>query len=158
MQSEIAGSVAKELKIALLGNNQTTIGTAPSNESLDAYNAFLQGNFYAARHSAEDFRKAIGYYEKAVQLDPNYALAYASLSNIASNLVYNFSSPTTQEGKETVARAREAADTALRLAKALGTTPEFWLNLQARYAVEVTKPKIKRDLETIETAPAVVAA
>ena len=51
-----------------------------------------------------------------------------------------------------------SADTALRLAKALGTTPEFWLNLQARYAVEVTKPKIKRDLETIEAAPAAVAA
>ncbi|SDT17824.1 HigA family addiction module antitoxin [Bradyrhizobium canariense] len=51
-----------------------------------------------------------------------------------------------------------SADTALRLAKALGTTPEFWLNLQARYAVEVTKPKIKRDLETIEMASAAKAA
>jgi antitoxin HigA-1 len=43
-----------------------------------------------------------------------------------------------------------SADTALRLAKALGTTPEFWLNLQTRYEVEITKPKIKGDLETIE--------
>src|ERR1700756_1114491 len=51
-----------------------------------------------------------------------------------------------------------SADTALRLAKALGTTPEFWLNLQARYAVEVTKPKIKAELEAIEVAPAAVAA
>jgi antitoxin HigA-1 len=51
-----------------------------------------------------------------------------------------------------------SADTALRLAKALGTTPEFWLNLQARYAVEVTKPKISRDLEMIEAAPIAVAA
>lgn len=51
-----------------------------------------------------------------------------------------------------------SADTALRLAKALGTTPEFWLNLQARYAVEVTKPKIMRDLEAIEMAPAAAAA
>ena len=115
VQSEIAGSVAKELKIALLGNNQTTIGAAPSNENLDAYTAFLQGNFYAARHTAEDFRKAIGYYEKAVQLDPRYALAYANLSNIASNLVYNFGNPTSKEGQEIVVRAREAADTALRL-------------------------------------------
>lgn len=115
VQSEIAGSVAKELKIALLGNNRSTVGTAPSNENLDAYNAFLQGNFYAARHSAEDFRKAIGYYEKAVQLDPRYALAYANLSNAASNLVYNFGNPTTKEGQEIVARARETADTALRL-------------------------------------------
>jgi antitoxin HigA-1 len=47
-----------------------------------------------------------------------------------------------------------SADTALRLAKAFGTTPEFWLNLQSRYAVEVTKRKIGRDLEAIETAVA----
>jgi antitoxin HigA-1 len=50
-----------------------------------------------------------------------------------------------------------SADTALRLAKALGTTAEFWLNLQARYAVEITKPKISRDLETIEAAPVAAA-
>jgi addiction module HigA family antidote len=51
-----------------------------------------------------------------------------------------------------------SADTALRLAKALGTTPEFWLNLQARYAVEITKPKISHDLETIEAVSVAVAA
>jgi antitoxin HigA-1 len=51
-----------------------------------------------------------------------------------------------------------SADTALRLAKAFGTTPEFWLNLQARYAVEVTKPKIIEDLKTITAAPVAVAA
>jgi plasmid maintenance system antidote protein VapI len=38
----------------------------------------------------------------------------------------------------------------LRLAKALRTSPEFWLNLQTRYEVEITKPKIEEDLETIE--------
>ena len=51
-----------------------------------------------------------------------------------------------------------SADTALRLAKALGTTPEFWLNLQTRYTVEITQPKIKRDLEKIEAVPAAAAA
>ena len=34
------------------------------------------------------------------------------------------------------------ADTALRLAKFFGTTPEFWLNLQAGYEVETSKPEI----------------
>src|ERR1700679_1637002 len=43
-----------------------------------------------------------------------------------------------------------SADTASRLARALGTTPEFWLNLQTRYEVEITKPKIEKDLEAIE--------
>ncbi|NRG19403.1 HigA family addiction module antidote protein [Rhizobiales bacterium] len=42
-------------------------------------------------------------------------------------------------------------DTALRLAKYFGTTPEFWLNLQNRYEMETTEPQIRADLEMIET-------
>src|SRR6476660_5823999 len=90
VQSEIAGAVAKELKVALLGNNgQTTqLATAatPSNQNVEAYNALLQGNFYSNRRTAEDYRKAIGYYEEAIRLDPGYALAYARLSAAARNL------------------------------------------------------------------------
>jgi antitoxin HigA-1 len=51
-----------------------------------------------------------------------------------------------------------SADTALRLSKALGTTPEFWLNLQARYEVEITKLKISDELETIVPVPIAAAA
>jgi addiction module HigA family antidote len=40
-------------------------------------------------------------------------------------------------------------DTALRLGKALGTTPEFWLNLQKRYELEQAQAAIGEDLEAI---------
>ncbi|BAT59851.1 antitoxin HigA-1 [Variibacter gotjawalensis] len=43
------------------------------------------------------------------------------------------------------------ADTALRLAKALGTSAELWLNLQADYDLQVTRAKIGRDLKAIES-------
>src|SRR3954447_24638894 len=90
VQSEIAGAVAKQLKVALLGNNGqtaslTTAGT-PSNQNVEAYNALLQGNFYITRRTFEDTRKAIGYYEEAIRLDPRYALAYANLSGAAATL------------------------------------------------------------------------
>jgi addiction module HigA family antidote len=42
------------------------------------------------------------------------------------------------------------ADTALRLARYFGTTPEFWLNLQAKYALERARDEIGSDLEEIE--------
>ena len=84
VQSEIAGAVAKELKVALLGNNgqtaQLATAATPSNQNVEAYNALLQGNFYFNRRTGEDTRKAIGYYEEAIRLDPRYALAYAKLS------------------------------------------------------------------------------
>src|SRR4029077_8910878 len=94
VQSEIAGTVAKQLKVALLGNNgqaaQLATAATPSNQNVDAYNALLQGNFYFNRRTVEDYRKAIGYYEEAIRLDPRYALAYAKLANSAGNLATNY--------------------------------------------------------------------
>jgi len=42
-------------------------------------------------------------------------------------------------------------DTALRLAKFFGTTPEFWLNIQARYDMETMHDALKEDLDNIHT-------
>jgi addiction module HigA family antidote len=47
-------------------------------------------------------------------------------------------------------KARVNAVTALHLAKFLGTTPEYWLNLQARYELETTAPKIRKELAAIK--------
>src|SRR5262245_33211594 len=49
------------------------------------------------------------------------------------------------------------ADTALRLAKFFGTTPEFWLNLQARFEIETARAEIGADLETIKNRELVAA-
>jgi len=49
------------------------------------------------------------------------------------------------------------ADTALRLAKFFGTTPEFWLNLQSRYDLETKRSEIKKELDAIETREPVAA-
>jgi addiction module HigA family antidote len=46
------------------------------------------------------------------------------------------------------------ADSALRLSKALGTTPEFWLNLQNRHDIESARNQIGTDLEKIERVAA----
>jgi antitoxin HigA-1 len=44
-----------------------------------------------------------------------------------------------------------SADTALRLAKYFGTTPEFWMNLQSRYELEEARDEIGADLDEIES-------
>src|SRR5207248_3170545 len=119
VQSEIAGAVAKQLKVALLGNNgQTahlTTTATPSNQNVEAYNALLQGNFYYNRFTAEDTRKAIGYYEEAIRLDPRYALAYAMLTRAEHNLATTYVSIATKEGQEAIAKARAAAKSAFAL-------------------------------------------
>jgi addiction module HigA family antidote len=50
------------------------------------------------------------------------------------------------------------ADTALRLAKLFGTTPELWLNLQTRYEVEMAALAIGKDLDSIRTVREMQAA
>ena len=119
VQSEIAGAVAKELKVALLGNNgqtaQLATAATPSNQNVEAYNALLQGNFYSNRRTAEDYRKAISYYEEAIRLDPRYALAYAKLSSEAMNLVIAYAGLATKERQEALAKARASAKRALEL-------------------------------------------
>src|SRR5215475_13963472 len=119
VQSEIADAVAKQLKIALLGNNgqavQLATAATPSNQNVEAYNALLQGNFYSYRRTAEDTRKAIGYYEEAIRLDSRYAVAYAKLVPAAVNLAANYVSSATKEGQEVTAKARASAKSALEL-------------------------------------------
>ncbi len=120
VQSEIAGAVAKELKVALLGNNgqtaQLATAATPSNQNVEAYNALLQGNFYFNRRTAEDTRKAIGYYEEAIRLDPRYALAYAKLSLAARSLATGYPAVLRRKKwQELIAKARASAKSALDL-------------------------------------------
>jgi addiction module HigA family antidote len=49
------------------------------------------------------------------------------------------------------------ADTALRLARVFGTTPDFWLTLQSRYEVEKTKAEISSELRAIKPRESVAA-
>lgn len=119
VQSEIAAAVAKELKVALLGNNgqavQLATAATPSNQNVEAYNALLQGNFYFNRRNREDYRKAIGYFEEAIRLDPRYALAYARLSTAAENLATGYGGVAPKEREELIAKARASAKRALEL-------------------------------------------
>jgi TolB-like protein/Tfp pilus assembly protein PilF len=76
VQEEIARAVAESLKVTLLGSDSGS-AQASATDNAEAHNAYLQGHFYLIRRNVEDFRKAIGYYDEAIQLDPHYALAYA---------------------------------------------------------------------------------
>ena len=76
VQDDIAASVAGALKVTLEG------GQTPKAQQTnpEAYNAYLQGRYFFDRRSKEDLEKAIGYYEQALQIDPNYARAWVGLS------------------------------------------------------------------------------
>ena len=112
VQAEIAKSVAEQMKVKLLGERQQS-DAAPSNENLAAHNAVLQADFYFQQLTPESVRRAIQFLEEAVRLDPNYALAYAKLSQAWRQYAASFA---TDDAQKAYAEARRAAEKAISLA------------------------------------------
>jgi TolB-like protein/Tfp pilus assembly protein PilF len=113
VQSDIATSVAVALKATLLGK---TIESAdePPGGNLDAYNALLQGRFYAEHRNRADYLKAVDYYGQAIAIDPAYAMAYARLAITQQWFIDWIASA--DERRTTSAQARANARKAIELA------------------------------------------
>jgi hypothetical protein len=85
VQEEIAKEISEKLRLRLGGTERQQLAKRPT-ENLKALQYYTQGRLYTSRRMREDLLAAIRYYEKAGQEDPNYALAYAGLSDAYLNL------------------------------------------------------------------------
>ena len=80
IESEIAKRIAESLQAKLTGREEKALAVKPTNNP-EAYDAYLRGQaFYTRPYSIHQVLKAISFYERAVQLDPKFALAWAQLS------------------------------------------------------------------------------
>ena len=122
VQDDIAQSVVKELRAALLGapaeaaTTRTTaaevrVAAAGRSDNPEAYQLYLQGKFFGERTTQADTDRAIALFKQALALDPDFALAWTGLSRI-HQLQAGFGFAPIDEGFE---RAREAAQRALQL-------------------------------------------
>jgi TolB-like protein/Tfp pilus assembly protein PilF len=80
IQDNIAKEVAIELKAVLYPEDIDRIDKNPTVD-IEAYNLYLLGRQHWNNRSKEDIIKSIEYYQKAIQLDKNYALAYSGLAD-----------------------------------------------------------------------------
>ena len=83
VQDEIAGAVVRSLQATLLDTPLPARAALPSPE---AYQLYLRGRFHWNRRSAEDFRKGIRFFQQAIAVDPDYALAFTGLADCYSLL------------------------------------------------------------------------
>src|SRR5690348_3371040 len=114
LQDDITSAVADALKAKLLdGGGAAARSDRPPSGNLEAWNAYSRGRFYDAMIDPDDERRAIGFYQQAVALDPRYARAYASLSLTWTTLAGTFLGGEAQ--RQAFAEARTAADRALQL-------------------------------------------
>jgi TolB-like protein/class 3 adenylate cyclase/Flp pilus assembly protein TadD len=95
IQSDVALSVADKLRVSLLPGEKARVERKPT-DNLEAYNLYLQGNYYAALTGGSGAgggaMKAIDSYSAAIAKDPNFALAYVGRAD-AYGLATFFISP-----------------------------------------------------------------
>jgi TolB-like protein/Tfp pilus assembly protein PilF len=81
IQDEISAAVVEALKIKLLDAGPKSVESDP-----EAYALYLQGRYFFARRTRADWENAAKTYEEALQIDPDYAAAWAGLSLVYANL------------------------------------------------------------------------
>jgi TolB-like protein/Tfp pilus assembly protein PilF len=117
IQENIAGEVVGALKIKLLGAGQAaTQAASKPTANVEAYEAYLLGQQKMTRRTSESLTEAAAAFQKAIDLDPNYALAYVGLSDATQRL----NEYSNLSGSEMLARAEPLARKALALDDKLG--------------------------------------
>src|SRR4051794_4513580 len=119
IQDEIAHAITESLKIALVRPADEPI-VRQSTANLDAYQAYLRGRFFVNRMTGqfEALFAARDAFQEAVTLDPDYAAAYAGLSEAYCSLAYLTFLPTREASEAALSAAHRAVELDPGLAEA----------------------------------------
>jgi TolB-like protein/DNA-binding winged helix-turn-helix (wHTH) protein/Flp pilus assembly protein TadD len=110
LQAEVARKIADDVRVTLTPRDRARLARVRASNP-DAYLAYSKGRFFWNKRSEQDLKKAIGFFQQAVDKDPDYALAYDGLADCWLPLGwYGFLSPA-----ETFPYAKAAVRRALRL-------------------------------------------
>src|SRR6266851_5057862 len=112
VQDEIARAVTGALQVKLLSPNSPEVSSGSRSISPEAYQAYLQGQYFIARgQDKRNLDKALSYSDQAIKLDANYAPAWAQRSQVLRTM----SNLALIENTEAFHRARESAQKAIAL-------------------------------------------
>jgi tetratricopeptide (TPR) repeat protein len=103
-QREIATTIAQKLQLKLTGDDAKGI-TKRYTDNNEAYQLYLKGRYHLAKRTKDDILKGIDYFQQAIKLDPNFALADARISDSYMSMpAYPYMAP-----KEAYPQAKAAA-------------------------------------------------
>jgi TolB-like protein/tetratricopeptide (TPR) repeat protein len=119
VQQEIVTAVSGSLRVRLTSEDKTRFNKrSPTNS--EVYQLYLKGRYHANQTTAVELKKGIEYFQRAIDIDPGYALAYAGLADSYSSLGggFNYLSPSDSFPKAAAAAARKALELDDTLAEA----------------------------------------
>ncbi|MEJ7713595.1 MAG: tetratricopeptide repeat protein [Pyrinomonadaceae bacterium] len=117
VQDSISKRVADELALRLTGEERELLSRRYT-ANVEAYELYLKGRFFWNQLRVESIMKAIGFFEEAIRKDPNYALAYAGLTDCYSRLPITSDVPSEEALPKAKAAALRALEIDGRLAEA----------------------------------------
>jgi len=125
LQRELSAAIAEQIRLRLSPDRLETLARRQTG-SPDAYDLYLRGRNFDNQRTPATTRRAIEYYTRATEVDPNYALAWSAIARaLAGSPLNGDASPS-----EVLPRAREAAVRAVR------ADPD---TAEAQYAVAYVK-------------------
>lgn len=143
LQKEIAEDVSQKLRSRLTPADTRKLTKKSDTTNAEAYRLYLQGRFFWSKRRVADMGKAIGYFQQAIDLDPNYALAYGGLADAIAqpNALVPY--------LERRDKARSAIDRALALDPDLAEAHTSLAHILLRYDLDFpgAERELKRSLE-----------
>ena len=89
VQDEIAKHISAALRLKLTGEEERRL-TKRDTKNAEAYQAYLQGRYYWGKYTRKGLEEAISHFRQAIELDPNYSLAYAGVVDCYLRLATNY--------------------------------------------------------------------
>lgn len=115
LQQEIARDISDALRSNLSGEEKMRLSKSET-DSPEAFQLYLKGRYQWNKRTGESFRKAVDFFNQAIEKDPTYALPYVGLANCYLSVNYTY--VITRE--ERVAMVKAAANKALEIDPKLG--------------------------------------
>jgi serine/threonine-protein kinase len=113
IQDEITLAIVDSLKINLIGEEKNLL-VKHHTQDAEAFNLYLQGRHFWFQRTIDGIQKGMQCFRKAIEKDPNYALAYSGIADCYSNLGFYFLAP-----QEAFPKALAAAQRAIELDESL---------------------------------------
>lgn len=127
LQSGVAQAIAGEIRIKVTPAEQRLLEAVPA-VNAEAHEAWARGNYHLNKGTEDDLKKAIEYFNQALEKEPGYAQAYVGLGASYAAFCPSYRSP-----QQVIPRAREAAMKALELDESLAEAHALVGAIQVTY-------------------------